>query len=112
MSEVLVRVPLDEERTRWVVVSMPAERAAEEGLELAARRDGIREAQETFESATAAVTPAAESLLQRLKQIGDPPSEIEVEFGLALSFKAGAIIASSEASSNFTIRLKWVRDPS
>lgn len=112
MSEVLVRFPLDDAHTQWVVVAIPEEQAKAEGLELASRRGGelVKDAGETFDDATAIVTPVAESILGRLKNLVDPPTEIEVEFGLTLSFTAGAIIASSAAEGNFTIRLTWTRD--
>jgi len=35
MSEVLVRFPLDDAHTQWVVVAVPEEQAKAEGLELA-----------------------------------------------------------------------------
>ena len=112
MSEVLVRFPLDDAHTQWVVVAVPEDQAKAEGLELASRRGGelVKDAEETFDDATAIVTPVAESILGRLKNLADPPKEIEVEFGLTLSFRAGAIIASSAAEGNFTIRLTWTRD--
>lgn len=112
MSEVLVRFPLDDARTQWVVVAVPEEEAKAEGLELASRGGGelVKDAKEKFDDATAIVTPVAESILGRLKNLVDPPKEIEVEFGLTLSFKTGAIVASSAAEGNFTIRLKWTHD--
>lgn len=112
MSEVLVRFPLDDAHTQWVVVAVPEEQARAEGLELASRRGGelVKDAQEKFDDATAIVTPVAESILGRLKGLVDPPKEIQVEFGLTLSFTTGAIIASSAAAGNFTIRLLWARD--
>jgi hypothetical protein len=113
MAQVLVRFPLDDARTEWVVVAVPAEQAQAEGLELASRRgDMVKDAQDKFDDATAIVTPVAESILGRLKHLTDPPSEVTVEFGLTLSFKTGAIIASSAAEGNFKIRLTWKRESS
>jgi hypothetical protein len=90
---------------------VPAEQARAEGLELASRRgDLVKDAQQKFGDATAVVTPVAESILDRLKHLAEPPREIEVEFGITLSFKTGAIIASSAAEGNFTIRLTWRRE--
>jgi len=40
VSEVLVRFPLDDAHTQWVVVAVPEEQARAEGLELASRRGG------------------------------------------------------------------------
>lgn len=112
MPEVLVRFPLDDAHTQWVVVAVPEEQAKAEGLELASRRSGelVRDAREKFDDATAIIAPVAESILGRLKNLVDPPTGIEVEFGLTLSFQAGAIIATSAAEGNFTIRLTWTRD--
>src|SRR4029453_5363567 len=112
VSEVLVRFALDDARTQWVVVAVPEEQAKAEGLELATRGRGglVKDAKETFDDATAIVTPVAESILGRLKSLIDPPKGIEVEFGLKLSFQTGAIIASSAAEGNFTIRLTWTQD--
>jgi hypothetical protein len=112
VSEVLVRFPLDDAHTQWVVVAVPQEQAKAEGLELASRQGGefVRDAKEKFDDATAIVTPVAESILGRLKTLVDPPKEIEVEFGLKLGFKTGAIIATCAAEGNFTIRLTWTRD--
>jgi hypothetical protein len=112
VSEVLVRFPIDDAHTQWVVVAVPQEQAKAEGLELASRSGGelVKDAKEKFDDATAIVTPVAESILGRLKSLADPPTGIEVEFGLTLSFKMGSIIASSAAEGNFTIRLTWTRD--
>lgn len=41
----------------------------------------VEEADRTFEDATAAVTPAARSLIARLRSIEDAPDEVGIEFG-------------------------------
>ncbi len=47
------------------------------------RRESVAEkTTKTFEEATASVTPAAQSLISRLKNLDTPPQEIGVEFGL------------------------------
>jgi hypothetical protein len=65
------------------------------------------QADKTFEEATAAVTPAAASLLARLRSIGDPPDEIGIEFGVQLSAQTGAFIASVAAGANFKVTMTW-----
>ena len=36
--------------------------------------------------------------------------EIEVEFGMKMDVKAGAIIASTGVEANFKVKLKWKRE--
>jgi Trypsin-co-occurring domain 1 len=70
--------------------------------------DSIKEqAEETFETAIARVRPVAQSVIEQLRQLAQPPQEVTVEFGLQLSGQAGVIITSTEASSHFRIALVW-----
>jgi NTP-dependent ternary system trypsin peptidase co-occuring protein len=69
----------------------------------------VEQADKTFEDATAAVTPAARSLLARLRSIDDPPDEIGIVFGVQLSAQTGAFIASVAAEANFTVSMTWRR---
>lgn len=69
----------------------------------------IEEADRTFEDATSVVTPAAQSLISRLRSMDDPPDEVGVEFGLQLSAQTGAFIASAAAQANFKITVTWRR---
>ncbi len=64
-------------------------------------------ADKTFEEATAAVAPAARSLLARLRSTGDRPDEISIEFGVQLSAQTGAFIASAAAAANFKVSMTW-----
>jgi hypothetical protein len=76
-------------------------------------RDGsalVEEANKTFEDATAAVTPAARSLIARLRSIDNPPDEVGIVFGVQLSAQTGAFIASVAAQANFTVSMTWRRD--
>jgi Trypsin-co-occurring domain 1 len=61
----------------------------------------------TFEEATAAVTPAAASLIAQLRSIRNPPAEIVIEFGVQLSAQTGAFIASAAAAANFKVTMTW-----
>jgi Trypsin-co-occurring domain 1 len=61
----------------------------------------------TFEEATAAVTPAAASLIAQLRSITNPPAEIAIEFGMQLSAQTGAFIASAAAAANFKVSMTW-----
>jgi Trypsin-co-occurring domain 1 len=69
----------------------------------------VEKADKTFENATAAVVPAARSLVARLRSVGDPPDEVVIEFGVQLSAQSGAFIASVAAEANFTVSMTWRR---
>jgi Trypsin-co-occurring domain 1 len=69
----------------------------------------VEEAEKTFEDATAAVTPAARSLIAQLRSIEDQPDEVGIEFGVQLSAQAGAFIASVAAEANFRVSITWRR---
>src|SRR5438034_7007024 len=69
----------------------------------------VEKADKTFEDATAAVTPAARSLIARLRSIENPPDEVGIEFGVQLSAQTGAFIASVAAEANFKVSMTWRR---
>jgi Trypsin-co-occurring domain 1 len=64
-------------------------------------------ADKTFEEATAAVVPAASSLMARLRAAAEPPDEISIQFGVELSAQTGAFIASAAATANFSVSITW-----
>lgn len=61
---------------------------------------------ERFEAAIAQVRPAAQALLDSLKDL-NTPDEIALEFGLKFGAKAGAIIASADSEAVFKVAIKW-----
>jgi hypothetical protein len=65
----------------------------------------VEKADKTFEDATAAVTPAARSLIARLRSIDDPPDEVAIEFGVQLSAQTGAFIASVAGPASFSVSI-------
>lgn len=69
----------------------------------------LEKAQVTFEEALNNIRPAAESIITRLRGLSDPPTEIQVKFGLKLSAEAGAFIASVGADVNYEVTLTWQR---
>jgi len=69
----------------------------------------VEKADRTFDDATATVTPAARSLIARLRSIDDPPDEVGIVFGVQLSAQTGAFIASVAAQANFTVSMTWRR---
>jgi Trypsin-co-occurring domain 1 len=69
----------------------------------------VEQAGKTFEDATAAITPAARSLMARIRAIDDPPDEVGIQFGVQLSAQTGAFIASIAGQANFTVSMIWRR---
>jgi len=51
------------------------------------------------------VTVASRTILEQLTHA--QPDELEVEFGVNLAGRAGAIITSTEASCHLKVRLQW-----
>jgi hypothetical protein len=100
----LVEFPLDEGGTVPVEVDEPSPGPVMRGI----GRDQtslVEKADKTFEDATAAVTPAARSLIARLRSIDDPPDEV----GIELSAQSGAFVASVAAEANFKLSMTWRR---
>ena len=102
----LVEFPLEQGGSVLVEVDEPSAGPVTRGL--GKDRLGVAEhADKTFEQATAAVAPAATSLIARLRSTDDPPDEIGVEFGVQLSAQGGAFIASMAAQANFRVSMSW-----
>jgi hypothetical protein len=76
----------------------------------------VERAQTSFEDALEKARPMASSLVGKLRAIGDaagnPPDEVQVEFGIVLSAEAGAILASASAGANYKVTMTWKRSPS
>lgn len=67
----------------------------------------IERAQQTFEEAVGRVQPAVQAMIDQLVSFTHRPSVVSVEFGLDLHAEAGAFIAQSGATANFTVKLTW-----
>lgn len=53
---------------------------------------------------------ATTAVFDNLDQMVRRPDEFQVEFGIRMNAKVGAIIASSEAQGHIKVTLKWRRD--
>jgi Trypsin-co-occurring domain 1 len=107
MMKRLVEFPLDHGGSVLVEVTDPVAGPVMRGLKDSTAL--VQQADKTFEAATAAITPAARSLISRLRSIEDAPDEIGIEFGLQLSAQSGAFIASVAAEANFKVSMTWRR---
>lgn len=86
--------------------------ASEETGMVQAKRGGevVQRAQQTFEEAMDKVRPAAQAIIHKLRALHDPPDEIEVEFGLKMDAKAGALVAAAGVEANYKVTLTWKRE--
>ena len=87
-----------------VEVDEPVE---EGGEELAARVGKVAVAEHGLEEALASVRPAADCLMRSLQGLAVSPDEATIEFGIKLSGRAGAVIASAGVEANFLVTLRW-----
>jgi hypothetical protein len=100
----LVEFPTEDGNTILVEVEQPGD----EGRVPAGKFQDIPErAQQTFEKALERIRPAAAAIYSKLKDLGDSPSDVSVEFGIKLSAKAGAVIASFDAEANLKVVIAW-----
>lgn len=100
----LVAVPLDDGGE--IVVEMDH---AQAGVVKARRTGGIiGTATHSLEAALDSVTPAAQSILAKLRQARS--NEITVEFGLLLTAEAGAAIVKTAGECHLKVTLRWERD--
>jgi hypothetical protein len=75
-----------------------------------ARLDQLAErAHDTLEAAIDKITPAALSVMQRIRNLAIKPDEISLQFGVKISAEAGAFIASAASEANFQVALKWTK---
>jgi Trypsin-co-occurring domain 1 len=70
-------------------------------------RDVVARSAETIQSAIAQLKPAAQALVDTFIELPRRPDDISVTFGIELSAEAGAIIASTAASANFSVTISW-----
>lgn len=93
------RVLVEVEETR---VAGPVTRGGRR-LEEVVKADG------TLEQALRRIGPVTVAAFDQLRQLADPPDEIDIEFGVKLHADLGAIIARTGGEANFQIALRWRR---
>lgn len=59
-----------------------------------------------FEQALARIRPAAQAVLDSLREL-NMPEEIGLEFGVKFSASAGVVFASADSEATFKVSLKW-----
>jgi hypothetical protein len=66
-----------------------------------------RDAHESLKRSLASVTEAASEVLDSFRSMMRRPDEVEIEFGVTLDARFGALIASSSAGAHLTVSLRW-----
>jgi hypothetical protein len=69
--------------------------------------DIVEKAQKTFESALDTIKPVASTIINKVRSLNEPASEVEVKFGIKMTAELGAVIASGKGEVNYEITLKW-----
>jgi Trypsin-co-occurring domain 1 len=64
-------------------------------------------AKQTFEASLERIKPVAAGIIARLRELGDRPEQVGVEFGIKLTAAAGLVLASSGVEANFKVTLTW-----
>lgn len=71
----------------------------------------LAEAEGTFEAALEPIRSIAEGVLHRIGSLPRPPDEVQVDFGLELTARAGAILAAAGSTAHLNISLTWKPHP-
>jgi len=101
MSE-LLRIPLDGGGSLLVSGVEPASGGP---VRAASRLDAVPELVDTLERSLEPIRRGAAAVLDSLRGAG--PDEIEVEFGVAFTAQAGAVIAKAGSECHLTVTLTW-----
>ena len=103
----LVEFPLEDGTSMLVEIEEPDQ----SGLVKASRSDDVvAKAHQTLEKSLEKVKPAAQFVIQKLRELHDAPDEVQVSFGLKLSAEAGAVLASGGVEANYMVTLKWAKE--
>ena len=89
-------------------VAVEADGAAARGAVRGWNRDeATARASETLERAIDRVRPAAEAVVASFRDAAQRPNDIEIEFGIALTAEAGAVIARTQGEVHFRVTVRW-----
>ncbi len=78
-------------------------------------KDQLVRASQTFEEAVSGIRPIAQNILEQLRTLsvsGMPLARVDVEFGVKLVGKIGAVLVSGEAEGSFKVTLSCTPDAS
>ena len=79
----------------------------DEGLAAISGNKIIVKAQQSFSEALEKIKPTASAIINKIRELHEPPDEVEVKFGIKMTAEAGAIVAAATVEGNYEITLKW-----
>jgi len=98
-----------------ILVEATAEETIQPGVVKAGLKDKVKEAvvqaQTTFEDGLEVIRHNATAFIKKVRNLSDPPDEMEVTFGLQATGEVGNFaIAKVGTEASYTIKLKWKRE--
>jgi Trypsin-co-occurring domain 1 len=111
MGKRIVAVRLDDEQVVFAEVEESDLPTEEDPLAPIADVDElVAQASGSVESALdAVIVPTTQMIFSRITRAPYVPAAVEVEFGLKLTGKLGAVFASTEAEGHILVKLTWNR---
>lgn len=92
-----------------VEVDLPAT-AGDDRIRAGKPGQKIAEAAVSFEEALGSIKTVAQGVVRQIKELGDPPDEVVVGFGIKLTGSANIVLASGSAEANLEVTLTWTSD--
>ncbi|MDA3647774.1 hypothetical protein LZ318_37080 [Saccharopolyspora indica] len=97
------------------LVKMPLEDGGELLIESVEERGSIPvgaggrvvQASETVQKAMGSIRSAAEAVLGELRAMEQPPSKVNVQFGIKVTGEANLAVAKSAGEANFNVTIEW-----
>ncbi len=90
-----------------VYIETTDDRLTQQGSQRVSRGpSGAQEADTRFEEAVARIRPAAQVLLDSLKELNTPDT-VNLEFGIKFNASAGVIFASVDSEAVFKVAITW-----
>ena len=113
MGKRVIAVPLDDDQVVFAEVDDSDLPVAEDPLApIADVEELVERAAGSVRSAMdAVIIPTTQVIFGRLREAVHAPDEVELEFGLKLAGKLGAVFASTGAEGHIQVKLTWHRTP-
>lgn len=93
------------------VVEIATDEAERAGIVSVSRLgDGLADAATTLDAGLDRVRLFAQTALDRLTGLPQPPEEVTLEFGVRFNAKAGAVIAQTEGEGHLKVCMTWRRE--
>ncbi len=76
-----------------------------------AAKEAVEQAKQSFDASIENVRKSANLLVTKLRDLSEPPDEMEVTFSLKASGELGNIaVGKAGAEANYSVRLKWKKE--